>query len=330
MDDDRRVITTSAAGFLSGGGESDDGGATARRAARARATRAPPRAAAPRPSDDVGDDRRVITTSAAGFLSGGGESDDGGAAARRAARAGDRAAAAARAAGVALDDLIDRAMSAPAPGSPTAGLRPADSWAKLRATPSVDAARAAGEGRALTSVTSGVPFDPPSPPPPPPIRTGVRNAIATIAARGSPRGVGAPTTPATAATTPTATALRRLHSVGGGAYPAPRLGAATPAAALPDHPLAPRRDSFLSALARPLSASLTPPRVTTTTTPTTGEPVLLYFGIIDFLQAYNARKAAEHAVKTVAYGRGDAMSVVNPHAYAARFMAVMERLFVED
>jgi hypothetical protein len=106
--------------------------------------------------------------------------------------------------------------------------------------------------------------------------------------------------------------------------------------AIPAHPLVPRRDSFLSALTRPSSAPPPPsakeaasssaPSSSSSAPP--GEPVLLFFGIIDFLQSYNARKAAEHAVKTVAYGPR-AMSVVNPRAYAARFMGAMERLFVE-
>ena len=59
-----------------------------------------------------------------------------------------------------------------------------------------------------------------------------------------------------------------------------------------------------------------------------GEPVLLFFGVIDFLQSYTVRKAAEHAVKAVAFASGDSMSVVNPRQYARRFNDAMARLFV--
>ena len=59
-----------------------------------------------------------------------------------------------------------------------------------------------------------------------------------------------------------------------------------------------------------------------------GEPVLLFFGVIDFLQSYTPRKAAEHALKAVAFASGDSMSVVNPRQYARRFNEAMGRLFV--
>ena len=61
---------------------------------------------------------------------------------------------------------------------------------------------------------------------------------------------------------------------------------------------------------------------------TPGEPVLLFFGVIDFLQGYTPRKAAEHALKAVAFASGDSMSVVNPRQYARRFNEAMARLFV--
>ena len=56
--------------------------------------------------------------------------------------------------------------------------------------------------------------------------------------------------------------------------------------------------------------------------------MLLFFGVIDFLQSYTVRKAAEHAIKAVAFASGDSMSVVNPKQYARRFNDAMARLFV--
>ena len=248
--------------------------------------------------------------------------------------------AAARAAGVALDDLIERAMAAPRAGAGGGGgapaLRPVDSWAKLRDAGGGGEEGGAGFGGArprLAPVASGVELAAPPPPPPslPPVRTGT--VAASHAGRGSPRGVAPPgdgfaAAAAAAAAAPPLPPLRRLHSVGAAAALAhpPRLGVSTPAVALPDHPLCPRRESSFLAALRPGSA-----RPATPAAPATldlGEPVLLYFGVIDFLQGYNARKAAEHVVKSLAYGPA-AMSVVNPRAYAARFMGAVERLFVE-
>jgi hypothetical protein len=56
------------------------------------------------------------------------------------------------------------------------------------------------------------------------------------------------------------------------------------------------------------------------------EPVLLYFGIIDFLQRYNTRKRLEHAWKSSLHGA--AVSVADPHHYAQRFLHFMQDLFV--
>lgn len=56
------------------------------------------------------------------------------------------------------------------------------------------------------------------------------------------------------------------------------------------------------------------------------EPVVLYFGIIDFLQEYNWRKRAEHGLKAVLQDKGG-ISVVDPRSYARRFMRCMQRVF---
>lgn len=56
------------------------------------------------------------------------------------------------------------------------------------------------------------------------------------------------------------------------------------------------------------------------------EPVLLYFGIIDFLQKYNTRKRLEHAWKSSLHGA--AVSVADPHHYAQRFLHFMQDIFV--
>ncbi|KDD73650.1 hypothetical protein H632_c1963p1 [Helicosporidium sp. ATCC 50920] len=52
------------------------------------------------------------------------------------------------------------------------------------------------------------------------------------------------------------------------------------------------------------------------------EPVLLYFGIIDFLQDYTLRKRLEKMFK-----REDA-SVASPGDYATRFQTFLSRLFL--
>ncbi|KAL0047732.1 hypothetical protein WJX82_010619 [Trebouxia sp. C0006] len=57
------------------------------------------------------------------------------------------------------------------------------------------------------------------------------------------------------------------------------------------------------------------------------EPVLIYFGIIDFLQEYRTKKKMEHVVKAAVFG-GKTISVVDPHRYAKRFRGFMEELFV--
>jgi len=59
------------------------------------------------------------------------------------------------------------------------------------------------------------------------------------------------------------------------------------------------------------------------------EPVLLFFGIIDFLQSYTARKMVERAFKATIHD-GDAVSVANPKLYSERFMHAMEKILVSD
>jgi 1-phosphatidylinositol-4-phosphate 5-kinase len=54
--------------------------------------------------------------------------------------------------------------------------------------------------------------------------------------------------------------------------------------------------------------------------------VLLYAGVIDFLQPFNARKRLEAALKGVARD-ARAVSVAEPAAYARRFLGAMERVF---
>ena len=57
------------------------------------------------------------------------------------------------------------------------------------------------------------------------------------------------------------------------------------------------------------------------------EPVLIYFGIIDFLQEYRMKKRMEHMMKATVFG-GKTISVVDPHRYAKRFRGFMEDVFV--
>ena len=59
------------------------------------------------------------------------------------------------------------------------------------------------------------------------------------------------------------------------------------------------------------------------------EPVLLFFGIIDFLQSYTARKMVERAFKVTIHD-GDSVSVANPKLYSERFMHAMEKILVSD
>jgi hypothetical protein len=56
-------------------------------------------------------------------------------------------------------------------------------------------------------------------------------------------------------------------------------------------------------------------------------PVLLYFGIIDFLQRYNTRKKIEKLWKTTLHG--PSVSVADPFHYASRFMTFMKGVFVD-
>ncbi|KAK9837682.1 hypothetical protein WJX74_002866 [Apatococcus lobatus] len=58
-----------------------------------------------------------------------------------------------------------------------------------------------------------------------------------------------------------------------------------------------------------------------------GEKVMLYFGIIDFLQEYNFRKRMEHAMKRTVVD-GKTISVVDPRQYAKRFRRSMKDTFV--
>jgi hypothetical protein len=57
------------------------------------------------------------------------------------------------------------------------------------------------------------------------------------------------------------------------------------------------------------------------------QPVLCYFGIIDFLQQYTVLKRVEHSWKALVQD-GAAVSVTDPRAYRRRFLAAMEKLFV--
>lgn len=57
------------------------------------------------------------------------------------------------------------------------------------------------------------------------------------------------------------------------------------------------------------------------------EPVLIYFGIIDFLQEYRMKKRMEHVMKATVFG-GKTISVVDPHRYAKRFKGFMQNVFV--
>lgn len=57
------------------------------------------------------------------------------------------------------------------------------------------------------------------------------------------------------------------------------------------------------------------------------QPVLLYFGIIDFLQKYNTRKKIEKFWKRTLHG--DTVSVADPKHYADRFIHFMEDIFID-
>lgn len=56
-----------------------------------------------------------------------------------------------------------------------------------------------------------------------------------------------------------------------------------------------------------------------------GVPGLFYFGVIDFLQPYNAKKAAEYQFKAMKYGNSPIYSCVPPSMYADRFLSFLER-----
>jgi Phosphatidylinositol-4-phosphate 5-Kinase len=54
-----------------------------------------------------------------------------------------------------------------------------------------------------------------------------------------------------------------------------------------------------------------------------GQPALYYFGLIDFLQPWNAMKMAEYKWKSLRYGQG--FSCVPPEEYADRFLRFVEQ-----
>jgi hypothetical protein len=53
-----------------------------------------------------------------------------------------------------------------------------------------------------------------------------------------------------------------------------------------------------------------------------GAPATYYFGLIDFLQPYNSKKAVEYRLKTLVYP-SDSFSCVPPQVYADRFLAYL-------
>ncbi|CAN0878564.1 Phosphatidylinositol 4-phosphate 5-kinase 8 [Linum grandiflorum] len=54
--------------------------------------------------------------------------------------------------------------------------------------------------------------------------------------------------------------------------------------------------------------------------------VVLYMGVIDILQEYNARKKAEHAYKSIRFD-SVTISVVEPHLYSNRFIDSLQKVF---
>jgi 1-phosphatidylinositol-4-phosphate 5-kinase len=58
-----------------------------------------------------------------------------------------------------------------------------------------------------------------------------------------------------------------------------------------------------------------------------GSRAIYYFGLIDFLQPYNAKKAIEYRLKSVVYKQG-AFSCVPPREYADRFLDYLDRHIV--
>jgi len=252
-------------------------------------------------------------------------------------------------------------------GAPSASLPTVQSWAKLRdgtapssARPSSSSSSAQlstgergeeGEGGGGEVVSEeGVPPPPPPPPPlpppPRPVRTtsfaavpvlssGLRRLASSVCLE--PRlgvatpalalpapppsvppnpGAGAPGHHRPTATDRVAATIAAAATASAAAATSPReVLAGAPGDAGPSSPLS----------SAPAPAPAAPHHQHQ---PRQGERVLLFFGIIDFLQSYNARKWAEHALKAAAFGPS-AASVVSPSAYAARFMGAMERLFVD-
>lgn len=109
----------------------------------------------------------------------------------------------------------------------------------------------------------------------------------------------------------------RLSSGSGGATPAVPL-------ASPSAPPAPS-SSEPAAAARHLGTGL-PAVAVSQQAGQPAEEVLLFFGIIDFLQEYNMRKKLEHSIKAVVQD-GKAISVVEPRSYARRFLKFMDKVF---
>ena len=56
-----------------------------------------------------------------------------------------------------------------------------------------------------------------------------------------------------------------------------------------------------------------------------GNACVFYFGLIDFLQPYNAKKEAEYQWKSLRYGRKSGFSCIPPRPYADRFLAFLDR-----
>jgi 1-phosphatidylinositol-4-phosphate 5-kinase len=54
---------------------------------------------------------------------------------------------------------------------------------------------------------------------------------------------------------------------------------------------------------------------------------VLYFGVIDILQAYNMTKKVEHALKSIPHKR-NTMSAVDPTRYSKRFQSFLKKVFV--
>jgi hypothetical protein len=61
---------------------------------------------------------------------------------------------------------------------------------------------------------------------------------------------------------------------------------------------------------------------------TSRQPVLLYFGIIDFVQRYNTRKRLERVWKTTLHG--NTVSVADPKRYASRFLKFLKTVFIQE